>query len=600
MIRQLFSVVGPDQRPVLRRMLVALCAAAVLQGVAFTLLVPVLRELLGDHPDRAWPWLWALLGASAAYGIAHYAALLTGYQAGATLSRSLHHRIGDHVSGLPLGWFGPERVGRLSQLATQNVMDVMGVPAHLLRPLVTGFLTPATVVALMFVFDWRLALAAALTVPFIVLVYRWSANLARKADALRDEARAEAANRILEFVQFQPVLRVFGRGPAGRRALGEALENQRDLGREVLLAGVPGIVGFTLVVQAAFTTVTIVGTYLALGGELAVAELLALLVLAARFVEPLSEAATLGSSLRMARNALEKVEELLKVPALPEPAATASPRDSGIELDGVGFGYDGRPVLSDVSFTVPPRTMTALVGPSGSGKTTVTRLIARFWDVESGAVRIGGADVRDLTTEDLMSRISMVFQDVYLFEGTIEDNIRVGRPDATPAEVREAARLAHVDEIAARLPQGWDTKVGEGGSALSGGERQRVSIARALLKDSDIVLLDEATAALDPENEHAVQAALAALTADRTLLVIAHRMPTVMAADQIVVLDGGRIAERGTHEELVVRGGRYAAFWSERNRAGGWRLGGGASSSTPSASPTEVVKAAKAAKGVGA
>ncbi|MEO3789209.1 ATP-binding cassette domain-containing protein [Nonomuraea sp. B10E15] len=229
-------------------------------------------------------------------------------------------------------------------------------------------------------------------------------------------------------------------------------------------------------------------------------------------------------------------------------------------------------MLRDVSFTVAPRTVTALVGPSGSGKTTLTRLIARFWDADSGVVRVSGNDVRDYAPEDLMAQLSIVFQDVYLFEGTLEDNIRIGRPEATGEEVREAGRLARVDEIAERLPGGWQARIGEAGATLSGGERQRVSIARAMLKDAPIVLLDEATAALDPENESALIDALATLARDRTLLVIAHRLTTIAAADQIVMLEDGAVVERGTHRELLDLDGRYAAFWTERTRARGWRL----------------------------
>jgi ATP-binding cassette subfamily B protein IrtB len=243
-----------------------------------------------------------------------------------------------------------------------------------------------------------------------------------------------------------------------------------------------------------------------------------------------------------------------------------------VEFVNVSFRYGEQPVLRDVSFRVPARRVTALVGPSGAGKTTITRLIARFWDVGSGQVLVGGTDVRQLPTEELMSRISLVFQDVFLFDGTLRDNIRLGRPDATEAELREAARLARVEEIVARLPNGWDTRVGEGGSTLSGGERQRVSIARAILKDAPIVLLDEATAALDPENAAAVQDALSALAAGRTLLIIAHRLETVTTAEQILVLDGGQIVEHGRHQELLDRGGRYAALLSQRNRAFSWRL----------------------------
>jgi ATP-binding cassette, subfamily B, bacterial IrtB/YbtQ len=278
--------------------------------------------------------------------------------------------------------------------------------------------------------------------------------------------------------------------------------------------------------------------------------------------------------LRMARNDLRRIIDVLGERPLPEPTASPSvPEPGRIELDAVAFGYEpGRPVLRGVSFTVPPRTMTALVGSSGSGKTTVTRLIARFFDVDSGTVRVGGRDVRDQTTDALMAQLSLVFQDVYLFDDTLEANIRLGRPDASDAQVREAARLAGVDEIVERLPQGWATRVGEGGASLSGGERQRVSVARAILKDAPIVLLDEATAALDPENDRFVQNALQTLRERSTLLVIAHRLPTVMAADQILVLDEGTIVERGAHAELLATGGRYAAFWLERSRARGWRV----------------------------
>ncbi len=582
MIRQLLAVVGPSERRVLTAVLLLQAAGSVLQAAAFVLLVPVLRELLGGRPHAAWPWVATLAGVAAAQSAAYYFGAKKGFEAGAALSRVLHHRIGDHASQLPLGWFGPARTGELSNLATQTVMDIMRVPGYLLRPLVNGLLTPAVVVVLMYAFDWRLALAATLTVPVVVLVYRWSGGLTVKADQLRHKAMAEAAGRVIEYAEVQPVLRAFGRsGPGGSRALDAALSAQRDASHRVMRAGLPGLVGFTLAVQAAFTTVLVYGTYLALGGSLAVPELMALLVLAARFTEPMTEAANLGSALRSAGAALRRVQELLAEPTLPEPERPAAlPRGSQIEFDSVRFGYGSGRVLDGVSFTVPERTMTALVGPSGSGKTTITRLLARFWDVDSGSVRIGGTDVRDLATEDLMSRISVVFQDVYLFEGTIEENIRLGRPEATDAEVREAARRARVDEIVQRLPDGWDTQVGEGGSTLSGGERQRVSIARAILKDAAIVLLDEATAALDPENEQAVQEALSALTADRTLLVIAHRLQTVTAADQILVLDGGRIVQRGRHEELIGQEGRYADFWTERDRARGWRLAAAASSAS--------------------
>ncbi|MFI6481669.1 ABC transporter ATP-binding protein [Nonomuraea sp. NPDC050663] len=567
MIRQLHALLGPR----LPRHLAWLTLYGVLQGVTFAMLVPVLRALLSGEP--AGGWLGAFAAVVAATALAYYVQSMYGYRTGLDAMRGLYHRVGDHVAALPIGWFSSDRVGRLSQLTSKGVMDVMRIPAHMLQVVVNAAVVPMTVLVCMFVFDWRLALAALITAPLIWLAFRWTAALTQRNDRAMDDAAAEATDRVVEFARQQAVLRAFGRVGEGHRLLDDALVEQRRALRSMLRTALPGLGAVALTVQFAFTVVLVAGCALALGGSLGAPELIGLLVLAVRFTEPLLTAADVAADLRLARGSLTRVNEVLAEPALAS-GPGAVPQDSSISFSDVRFSYDSQPVLDEVTFTVPPRTMTALVGPSGSGKTTITRLIARFWDAGSGSVRVGGHDVRDYRPEELMAQLSIVFQDVYLFEGTLEDNIRLGRPAATDAEVRQAARLARVDEIAERLPDGWQTRVGEAGATLSGGERQRVSIARALLKDAPIVLLDEATAALDPENEAALVEALTALTKDRTLLVIAHRLQTVANADQIVVLDHGRVAELGRHEELLAGDGRYAAFWTERSRAQGWRLAG--------------------------
>ena len=320
---------------------------------------------------------------------------------------------------------------------------------------------------------------------------------------------------------------------------------------------------------------------LAVAGSVSPVEAIVSIGLLLRFTQILVDIGTLTSAFETRRPVLDLSHEILSAPELPAPTgvrrADEAPASSGasVALQDVSFSYEANhPVLQGVSFRVEPETMTAIVGPSGCGKTTIARLIARFYDVDAGSVLVGERDVRDWETADLMAQLSLVFQDVYLFDDTLEANVRVGNPDATRADIEEAARLSGVSEIVERLPHGWNTPVGEAGRALSGGERQRVSIARALLKAAPIVLFDEATSALDPENESRITDAMAALRRDATLIVIAHKLDTITAADQIVVLnESGRVAQIGTHAELYSQAdGQYRAFWNARSRASGWKL----------------------------
>ncbi|MFI9412780.1 ABC transporter ATP-binding protein [Nocardia gamkensis] len=562
MIRMLLRVLGREYARPVRRTVAMMTATSIAEGLSYALLVPLLRALFGDTPADAWPWLIAFGAAIAGYAALRYRSDLSGFLVGTTLLRGVYRRFGDRLARLPLGWFTARRVGEVSVLASEGVLQAMSVIAHLLAPMIAASVTPLTIVAVMLAYDWRMGLAALAAVPVVAVIQLRTGRSMAAADAERTERVKEATGRVIEFLQAQPVLRAGGRSAERFRMLDDSLSGLERASRRAVLSALPGIVGLTLTVQTMFTALLALGAYLALGGHIGAAEILTILVLAARCADPLLSLSEIGGKLRGARSVLAGLDTVLRTEPLPEPRRPISPTGHDLAFESVVFRHGGRTVIDDVSLSVPEGQRVAIVGPSGAGKSTLLQLLARFYDVDDGTVRVGGVDVRAIGTDVLMRRFAIVFQDVYLFDGTIEENVRLGRPDADDAEVRVAAAAARLDEVIERLPGGWATNVGEGGALLSGGERQRVSIARALLKDAPIVLLDEVTSALDPVNEAAVHDGIERLMAGRTVVLVAHRLRTVQRADHIVFLDNGRIVEEGSHDQLVRRGGRYADFWA--------------------------------------
>ncbi|ADB50797.1 ABC transporter ATP-binding protein [Conexibacter woesei] len=575
MIRHLFQLC-PQPRLLIR--LSALHAVlAVLQGLLLALLIPILDAVLRPQPDFAAATPWLIAGGA---GLVVYAALTAiatpvGFAASMDLAAQLRHRAIDHATTLPLGWFTAEHKTRLARTVTADASNIGQLAVTIGAPAIISTLVPATIVVVTFAVDWRMALLFLALAPIAFLTLRRAARIAAIADAELDAAATEIAGRAIELGQAQPVLRAAGHGTTGSARMRAALDEHRASYRRGLRRSLVPDLTYTAVVMAGFVAVLALGAHLMLSGELEVAEAVALLVLAVRFLEPLGGLIELIGALRAMDNAIVRVRALLDTPALPVRAQPVHElADAAIELSGVTYAYGDRPALSDVSFRCEPGTTTALVGPSGSGKTTVTRLIARFFDVGQGSVRIGGVDVRDVDPAVLLEDVAIVFQDVYLFDDTIEENLRLARPDASWEELEQAARAARLDEVVERLPDGWRTRVGEAGAQLSGGERQRVSIARAFLKRARIVLIDEAGSALDPENEAAVSEAIANLTRDRrrTVIVIAHRPATLAAADRVAALDRGRVTETGTPADLRRSGGTFARLYDQYDHARSWRI----------------------------
>lgn len=563
----------------LRRGLLFAFAEALTIAAPYALVLFFVREALERRLSMSMTW-W-ITG-----GVALSVSLRLAFSGGAmsnifiaahALMGQARIRTADHLRRLPMGFFTRRRSGELAGVLTTDVALVEDVWSHTVGIFASSFALPMLVGIGLCVLDLRLGLVVLAALPAAVLVLAATTPLfVREIEAVL-EATADVSGRVVEYVQGIAVLRAFGRHGEVYQRLGEAMERLRDalIRADVLPSPLLAVFGF--VVEVSFVAVAYAGSALALRGSIQPAVLLVFLVVTVGVVRQVADLGVALLMLRASQRALGRVDRLLAEEPLAEPPAPAAPiRRFDVEVDAVSFAYEDEAVLEGVSTTFAERSLTALVGASGSGKSTLVHLVARLWDVPrgQGAIRIGGVDVRDVPFEELHEHIAMVFQDVVLFSGTILENLRVGRRDASRAEVERAAKAARAHDFITALPDGYDTVLGEGGGTLSGGERQRLSIARAILKDAPIVLLDEATASVDASAEAEIQRAIDELVKEKTVVVIAHRLRAVRRAHRIVVLDEGRVAESGTHDELLARDGVYAALWREQERAKGWRLAG--------------------------
>lgn len=487
-------------------------------------------------------------------------------------------RVADHLRRLPMGWFGRQRGGDLGARLTSDLELVENLWSHFLGVFVSGIAMPLFLALFLFWVDLRLALVMVVGLPLAFGALVWTQQVLARPGARVITANARAHAALLEYVQGIAVIRGFGRFGQAWQRLEAVLGEQHAAMLAVESKPAPWLAAYGFLLEAGYASLVVAGAWWLGNSTLAPEVLVLFLVLALPVYRQLFDVGVSTMLLRFAKRALGRIEALLAEPALTEPTQPKSPQGHEIAFEDVRFTYEGTnekdapPALDGVSCTIPAQGLTAVVGPSGAGKSTLVHLIARLWDVSGGTIRLGGVDLREIGTHALQRHVAMVFQDVLLFSGTVLDNLRIGRPDATREQAISAARRAQAHDFIEALPQGYDTVLDEGGASLSGGERQRISIARALLKDAPILLLDEATASVDPSAEAEIQRAMAELAHGRTVVVIAHRLKNVRHANRILVLDQGRLVEQGQHDALLARGSfmRGCGTRSSRPRTGGW------------------------------
>ena len=578
--RQLISSVGSQAR-MLRRSMLALLLAAFMQGIAFACLYPIIDALLrGDAPQ--------LLNWAMAFSVAAIVTLVLrwyglGFEYRGHLAQATHElrlRLGEQLRRVPLEKLQRGRAGEMNALLLGSVDENLNYVIAIANILLLTIVTPLTASLATLWIDWRLGLVMLLIFPLLVPFYYWRRPAMRRQMQTLGEAHQRLSGDIVEFAQGMMVLRTCGSDADKSRALLAHFNALENLQTRTHRQGAGATMLIASVVELGLQVVVLSGIVWVVTGTLNLAFLIAAVAMIMRFAEPMAMFISYTSVVELIASALQRIEQFMAIAPLPVAEQSEMPERYDIRFDNVSYRYeegDGH-ALNHVSLTFPAASMSALVGASGAGKTTVTKLLMRYADPQQGQISIGGVDIRRLTPEQLNSLISVVFQDVWLFDDTLLANIRIARPQATRQEVEEAARAAQCLEFISRLPKGWLTPMGEMGGQLSGGERQRISIARALLKNAPVVILDEPTAALDIESELAVQKAIDNLVYNRTVIIIAHRLSTIAGAGNILVMEEGQVVEQGTHAQLLSHHGRYQALWQAQMAARVWRDDGGSAS----------------------
>lgn len=535
----------------------------------------VVLSLTGGNQtaDAAWTALLLLAASVIGRAVFNRFTQLQQTHAGYFMVANRRIEIGDKLKRIPMGYFNEKSLGEITGVAT-TVLDVVETSGPVvLVSILSGFINALVFMLCVFAFDWRIGLL----VLAGTILYLWiTSRMEQKSVQVtpkRQESETKLVDAVLEQLQGMSVIKSFNLTGKGDRQLQEALEYNWKSNLDIEQLFTPYNIAQEGILHLFSVLMMGAAVFFFLNGTMPLANGVMTVIISFMVFSQIQSAGSAAAILRVVGSSIGHADQIQALPEMDSSGTDLAPVSHEISLDHVSFSYDKKPILQDVSVRIPDQTTTAIVGPSGSGKTTLCHLIARFWDVDRGAITVGGKDIRAYTLESLMDQISMVFQNVYLFADTIENNIKFGRPEASHEEVVAAAKKACCHDFIEALPEGYKTVIGEGGATLSGGEKQRISIARAILKDAPILIFDEATANVDPENEDKLQKAMEELMRNKTIIMIAHRLKTVEHADQILVLEQGRIVQSGTHRELADRPGLYREFLDARRMAAGWKLG---------------------------
>ena len=586
---RLFEIAGEKKGLlILAGVLSALSACCML--IPYLAVYQVLNNLLENageinnvNKEYLTDWGWIAFAGLIGGLLLLYGALMSSHMAAFRILYGLRVRLSEHIGRLPLGYLNNSSTGAIKKALEQNVEKIELFIAHTIPDLVNAAATVAVMFVLFFSLNGWMAAACLLAIVISILV-QFSLMFGRKSkDFFRQyfDTSEQMSASAVQYVRGMPVVKIFGQTVASFRQFSQSIYAFKKYALHVCDTYQPGMVWFTVLLNSIVTFILPVGLLLLSrepGNVVLAGVYLFFIILGPGVASPFHKLTFLASNTREIDEGVSRLDAIFEEKPVPEPVIPQSPHKHDIRFEHVSFSYENTKettrteALKDISFTAHAGEITALVGPSGSGKSTIANLIPRFWDVTQGAIKIGGINIREIATEQLMDRVSFVFQDSFLFFDTLYENIRVGKPDATEEEVHAAARAAQCDEFIGRLPQGYQTLIGEGGVYLSGGEEQRVSVARAILKNSPILVLDEATAFADPENEYKMQLALQELIKDKTVIIIAHRLSSIISANQIIVLKEGEIVQKGVHAELSRKEGVYKKMWDAYTDAFQWTL----------------------------